>query len=235
MAAAATRRAGELAGAGHGAASPASTPPSSRPATPRSSASGWTSTTTTPAPSLDDWLAPLHQEGLGLHRLPDGQARAEQGRRQPRQPRPCACRSRPTGRSTRTWSRRASASRGRSSRPPAARLLRRHRARRGQAGRRQGAWQGKAVWSNPLDDDQRTDSLEQAQGQGACAMPEKVWLTVFEDRASPRPGDVGPVLLAVGGPVARSRGRRSSSTSTSRTTRSRRTRGGWRSRAAWGW
>src|SRR5262245_28017088 len=48
-------------------------------------------------------------------------------------------------------------------------------------------WQANAVWSNTIGDDQRDKLLEKLKGQ-SLATPQKMWLTVFEDHASPRPG-----------------------------------------------
>jgi hypothetical protein len=48
-------------------------------------------------------------------------------------------------------------------------------------------WPGRAVWAGALTEEQRQSAGEQL-GAGAAPPAEGAWLTVLEDRASPRPG-----------------------------------------------
>jgi Uncharacterized protein conserved in bacteria (DUF2330) len=58
---------------------------------------------------------------------------------------------------------------------------------KGVLGDKDGAWPGKAVWSNHLPEDERKRLLELVK-LPAAAPPAEWWLTEFEDDSSPRPG-----------------------------------------------
>jgi hypothetical protein len=51
------------------------------------------------------------------------------------------------------------------------------------------SWAGQTRWSKPLEEGQQQTLMTKLREKGdALAAPEKVWLTEFEDRSSPRPG-----------------------------------------------
>jgi hypothetical protein len=50
------------------------------------------------------------------------------------------------------------------------------------------AWPGRAAWANTLADDRREKLAARLGGSTPVSMPEKPWMTVFEDSSSPRPG-----------------------------------------------
>jgi hypothetical protein len=49
-------------------------------------------------------------------------------------------------------------------------------------------WPGRAAWANTLSPDQRDKMLTLLGGPKKMTLPEKPWLTVFDDQSSPRPG-----------------------------------------------
>lgn len=50
-------------------------------------------------------------------------------------------------------------------------------------------WPGQRIWSRPVQEDQR-NSLARSLSLQPDHLPSKMWLTVFEDHSSPRPGTV---------------------------------------------